>query len=163
MKNLLSHAMLALLPLLLLTWGQAAAVNHAYEFQADARMQHATLGPVEKAYGYMYALTDKKGHGAISVMFSNGNRHQAGQFNARVSFVGADGSVIREEHFTRRMDVAGSDGPVEGKIVRVIRLSGFESIEVDFYLTDPMQSADSASASAASPGSFTTWAAVSTF
>ncbi len=147
MKNFLSHSILVLLlPMLLLAWGQAAAVNHAYEFHADASMQHATRGPVENAYGYMYALTDKNGHGAISVMFSNGNQRQAAQFNARVKFVDAKGSVIKEEHFTRRIAAAGSDGAVERKLVRVIRLSGFESIEVDFYLTDVAQAEVSASA-----------------
>ena len=147
MKNYLSHSILVLLlPMLILAWGQAAAVNNAYEFHADASMEHATRGPVENAYGYMYALTDKQGHGAVSVMFSNGNRQQAAQINARGKFVNARGSVIKEEHFSRRIAAAGSDGAVERKLVRVITLSGFESIEVEFYLTDVLQPEISASA-----------------
>ena len=68
MKNFLYHSILALLlPLSILAWGQAAAGSQAFEFHADARMEHATRGPVENAYGYMYALTDKKGHGAVKV------------------------------------------------------------------------------------------------
>ncbi|MCP4470192.1 MAG: hypothetical protein GY815_05815 [Gammaproteobacteria bacterium] len=150
MKNFLSHSILVLLlPMLILAWGQAAAANHAYEFHADDGMRHATRGAVENAYGYMYALTDKKGHGAISVMFSNGNRLQAAQFNARVKFVDARGSVIKEEHFTQRIAAAGRDGAVERKLVRAISLSGFDSIEVDFYLTDALQSSVSAAAATA--------------
>ncbi len=147
MKNYLSQSILVLLlPMSMLAWGQAAAVNHAYEFHADARMEHATRGHLENAYGYMYAVTDKKGHGAISVMFSNGSRRRAAQFNARVKFVDANGTMIKEEYFTRRIAAAGRDGAVERKLVRAISLSGFESIEVDFYLTDVSQPAVSASA-----------------
>jgi len=151
MKNYLSHSILVLLlPMSLLAWGQAAAVNHAYEFHADASMEHVTRGPVAKAYGYMYALTDKQGHGAVSVMFSNGNRQQSAQFNARVKFIDAEGIVIKEEYFTRRIAAADSDGAVERKLIRDIRLSGFDSIEVEFYLTDVLQS--SASAASATAG-----------
>ena len=147
MKNYLYHSILALLlPMSILAWGQAGASNQAFEFHADASMEHATRGPVENAYGYMYALTDKKGHGAISVMFSNGNRQQAAQFNARVKFIDAGGIVIKEEYFTRRIAAAGSDGAVERRLVRDIRLSGFDSIEVDFYLTDVLQPSVSVSA-----------------
>ncbi|MCP4333872.1 MAG: hypothetical protein GY785_14540 [Gammaproteobacteria bacterium] len=146
MKNYLYHSVLALLlPMLILAWGQAAARNQAFEFHADARMEHATLGPVENAYGYMYALTDKKGHGAVNVMFSNGNRRQVAQFNARVMFVDAYGRVLEDEYFTCPIAAAGHEGAVECKLTRAISLSGFDSIEVEFYLTDVMQAEVSAS------------------
>jgi len=147
MKNFLYHSVLALLlPMSILAWGQAGASNQAFEFHADARMEHATLGPVENAYGYMYALTDKKGHGAVNVMFSNGNRRQVAQFNARVKFVDAHGSVIEDEYFTCPIAAAGRGGAVECKLTRAISLSGFDSIEVEFYLTDVMRPEVSASA-----------------
>jgi len=150
MKNYLYHSILALLlPISLLAWGQAGASNPAFEFHADARMEHATKGPVESAYGYMYALTDKKGHGAVNVMFSNGNRRQVAQFNARVMFVDAYGRVLEDEYFTCPIAAAGYEGAVECKLTRAISLSGFDSIEVEFYLTDVMQSEVSASAAMA--------------
>jgi len=147
MKNFLYHSILALLlPLSILAWGQAAAGSQAFEFHADARMEHATRGPVENAYGYMYALTDKKGHGAVNVMFSNGNRSQIAQFNALVKFVDAQGRVLEDEYFTCPIAAAGRGEAVECKLTRAIRLSGFDSIEVEFYLTDVMQPEASASA-----------------
>lgn len=147
MKNNLYLSVLALLlPMLILAWGQAGASNQAFEFHADARMEHATLGPVENAYGYMYALTDKKGHGAVNVMFSNGNRRQVAQFNARVMFVDAYGRVLEDEYFTCPIAAADHEGAVECKLTRAISLSGFDSIEVEFYLTDVMQPEVSASA-----------------
>ena len=127
---------LVLLPLLLLTCGLAAAGNSNFEYHADSRMQHATRGAINDAYGYVYVVTDKKGHGVIRVMFSNGTSLDHAQFNARVKFLGADGSLIREEHFERRIEAAGYHGAAERSLTKLVNLSEFASVRVDFYLSD---------------------------
>ena len=145
MKNYLSRISLALLPILLLSWGHAGA-GEVSEFHADARMRHAQQGDFDNAYGYMYALTDGKGRAAVNVMFSNGDRQRSAQFNARVRFVDTAGKVIEEQHFSRRIEAAGEEGAAERRLVRVFELDGFDAIEVDFYLTDPVRSEQVASA-----------------
>ena len=129
-----------LLPLLLLTGAKAVAEVVAdspnYEFHADARMQHALTGPLKDAYGYVYVVTDKKGHGVIRVMFSNGTALDHASFNARVKFLDANGELIREEHFERRIEAAGSHGAAERSLSKLVDLSEFAAVRVDFYLSD---------------------------
>ena len=125
-----------LLPLLLLTCGQALAGNPNFEYHADARMQHASSGEVNDAYGYAYVVTDKRGHGVIRVMFSNGTSLDQAQLNARVNFLDATGELIRQEHFERRIEAAGVHGAVEHSLSRLVDLSEFASVRVDFYLSD---------------------------
>ena len=127
---------LLLLPLLLLTCGQAVAVGNNYEYHADARMQHASRGTVKDAYGYVYVVTDKKGHGVIRVMFSNGTPLDHARFNASVKFIDADGALVREEHFERRIEAAGFHGAAERRLTRLVDLAEFASIRVEFYLSD---------------------------
>ena len=127
---------LLLLPLLLLTCGQASAVSDNYEYHADARMQHATRGSVKDAYGYVYVVTDKKGHGVIRVMFSNGSSLDYARFNASVKFIDADGTLIREEHFERRIEAAGFHGAAERRLTRLVDLAEFASVRVEFFLSD---------------------------
>jgi hypothetical protein len=127
---------LMLLPLLLLTCGQVVAGNNNYEYHADARMQHATQGSVKNAYGFVYVVTDKKGHGVIRVMFSNGTRLDHARFNASVKFLDADGALIREEHFERRIEAAGFHGAAERRLTKLVDLAEFASIRVDFFLSD---------------------------
>ena len=125
-----------LLPLLLLTCGQALAGNSNFEYHADARMQHASRGTINDAYGYVYVVTDKKGHGVIRVMFSNGTSLDHAQFNAHVKFLDADGSLIREEHFERRIEAAGMHGAGERSLTKLVDLSEFASVRVEFFLSD---------------------------
>ena len=127
---------LLLLPLLLLTCGQAVAVNNNYEYHADARMQHATQGSVKNAYGYVYVVTDKKGHGVIRVMFSNGTPLDHARFNASVKFLDADGALIREEHFERRIEAAGFQSAAERRLTRLVDLAEFAFVRVEFFLSD---------------------------
>ena len=127
---------LLLLPLLLFTCGQAGAVSDNYEYHADARMQHATRGSVKDAYGYVYVVTDKKGHGVIRVMFSNGSSLDYARFNASVKFIDADGRLIREEHFERRIEAAGFHGAAERRLTRLVDLAEFASVRVEFFLSD---------------------------
>ena len=126
-------ALLLLLPLLVCT---QAAASPTYEYHADARMQHASASPVENAYGYVHVITDKKGHGVIRVMFSNGSKLDRLGFNAQVKFLGADGSVIREERFERRIEAAGALGAGERKVTKLVELNEFASMQVEFFLTD---------------------------
>jgi hypothetical protein len=125
-----------LLPLLLLTCAQSIAGNPNYEYHVDARMQHALTGPLKDAYGYVYVVTDKKGHGVVRVMFSNGTALDHASFNARVKFLDANGELIREEHFERRIEAAGSHGAAERSLSKLVDLSEFAAVRVDFYLSD---------------------------
>ena len=144
MKNYLPRISLVLLPVMLLAWGHVGAAEVS-EFHADARMRHAQHGDFDNAYGYLYALVDGKGRAAVNVMFSNGDRSRSAQFNARVRFVDSDGKVVEEQHFSGRLTAASEEGAAERRLLRVIELQGFDSIEVDFYLTDPVRAAQVAS------------------
>lgn len=137
MKKLLDSGIAATLLLLvpLFACNQALA-NPTYEYHADARMQHADTGLVEDAYGYVEVITDKKGHGVIHVMFSNGTKLDRIGFNARVKFVDASGTVVREEWFEQRIEAAGNLGAGERKISKLIGLNEFASMQVEFFLTD---------------------------
>ena len=126
----------ALLPLSLLISIPPAAASHPFEFHADARMQHEQLGPIEQAYGYMYVITDDKGNGTISVMFSNGSGLDLAQFNARVKFLDTAGAIVKEEYFDCWMDAEGLQEAIECKVTKPLSLSNFDSVEVDFYLSE---------------------------
>ena len=125
-----------LLSLLLLACGQAAAGGANYEYHLNASMQHAGSGFIKDAYGYVYVVTDKKGHGVIRVMFSNGTPLDYARFNARVKFLDADGTLIREEYFERRIEAAGSDGAAERSLSKLVDLSEFAAVKVDFFVSD---------------------------
>jgi hypothetical protein len=133
---MLKIASICLFPLFLLASRQALAVAHPYDFHADARMVHQNLGPVEKAYGYMNVVTDTNGNGIINVMFSNGSQLNWARFNARVKFLDAAGAVIKLEYFDHRIAAAGNEGAIERKVTKQLTVSDFDSIQVDFYLTD---------------------------
>lgn len=123
-------------PLFMLAGSQAGAVTHPYEFHADAKMLIVDQGPVERAYGYMNVSTDPGGDGEINVMFSNASRVNEAEFNARVRFLDRAGATIREESFNCRIDATGIEGPVECKVSKPLTLTDFDSIEVDFFLTE---------------------------
>ena len=114
----------------------ASAVSHPYDFHVNAKMVHQSYGPVENAYGYMNVITNDRGSGIINVMFSNGSALDLARFNARVLFLNASGSVIKEEHFGHRISAADQSGAVERKVSKPLSVSNFDSIKVDFYLTD---------------------------
>ena len=115
---------------------QAHAVAHPFEFHADARMVHQEQGSIEKAYGYMNVITDKDGNGSINVMFSNASHVSEAGFNASVKFLNPAGVIIREESFNCWMDSTGVDGPIECLVSKPLMTSTFDSIEVDFYLSE---------------------------
>jgi hypothetical protein len=69
-------------------------------------------------------------------MFSNGTALDHVQFNARVKFLDADGSLIREELFERRIEAAGYHGAAERSLTKLVDLAEFAFVRVDFYLSD---------------------------
>ena len=113
-----------------------SAASHPFEYHADARMQHESIGPIDQAYGYMNIVTDDGGNGTINVMFFNGTGLDLAQFNARVKFLDNAGAVLREENFDCWLDAEGLDEAIECKITKPLVLNSFESIEVDFYLSE---------------------------
>ena len=125
-----------LLPMLWFSCGQAAAVNQAFEYHADARMRLASGDAVKHAYGYVYVVTDKRGHGMIQVMFSNGTAMDRVQFNAQVKFLDADGELLRVEKFGRRIEAAGAHGAGERQLTKLVDLTEFADVEVDFFLSE---------------------------
>ena len=135
-EYILILAAAVLIPLAVFTSKLANAASHPYEFHADAKMKHESLGPVEKTYGYMNVVTDTDGKGTINVMFSNGSQLPGARFNARVKFMDASGSVIKEEYFNQWIDASGYVEAVESKVTKPLNLSDFDSIKVDFYLSD---------------------------
>ena len=146
MNKYRSNAVAALFALgLVFASNPSYALSHPLDFHANARLVSASDGPVDKAYGYMHVVTDTKGGGIINVMFSNGTRINRARFNARVKFLDASGSVIREEYFNHRIRAAGLDGAVEFKVTKPLARLDFDSIEVDFYMTDIPDSSRTAS------------------
>ncbi len=126
---------------LLMVCGSAFAAGKifagkTFEFHHDARMQHQAGGTLEKAYGYVYVATDMQGHGVIQVMFSNGSSLDNARFNARLKFLDADGGLIREESFSHRIEAAGVDGAAERRLSKLVDLTQFTALQVDFYLSD---------------------------
>ncbi len=125
---------------LLVASSPAYGESHPFDFHINAKMQHKHHGPVDKAYGLVSINTDNHGNGIIDVMFSNGSQIDWAKFNAHIKFLNASASVIKEEHIYRWLDAAGEDGATERKVSKLVTISGFESIEVDFYLTDMPES-----------------------
>ena len=114
----------------------AQAASRTTEFHEFARMAHESFGRIDETYGYVYVTTDAGGAGTISVMFSNGSRLNWAKFNARVKFLDTSGAVIKEEYFNQRIAAADLQGAAEGKISKPLTFSNFDSIQVDFYLSD---------------------------
>ena len=99
-------------------------------------MQLQNHGPVDNAYGYMYIETDLQGRGVITVMFSNASEVSMARFNARIRFLNQSGAVIDEENLGCWIDAEGYGEAIECKVSRPLEHTEFDSIEVDFYLSD---------------------------
>ncbi len=127
---------LCLVTISLITTNLAYAATNQVDFHTDAKLLKTSHGPVDKAYGYMNVVTDNDGDGFISVMFSNGSQIDWARFNADVKFLNAAGLVIMQEHFARRIKAANQEGAIEHKLVKPLKISSFDSIEVDFYMSD---------------------------
>ena len=122
--------------LALLASQPASAVSYPFEFSTDAKMTYGSGPAIDKAYGFMTVVTDQHGDGTINVMFSNGSRSTSARFNARVKFLDQSGDVIREEYFDHWMGAAEFDEAIEGKVTKTMTPAEFDSIEVDFYLSN---------------------------
>ncbi len=112
------------------------AAPFPFEYHADAKMAHSKHGPVDNTYGYLYVESDETGRGTINVMFSNGNEKNWARFNARVKFLNRAGKVIKEERFESWLEAAGFEDAVERRVSKPLEISDFDSIQVDFYLSD---------------------------
>ncbi len=136
--NKLDTGLLAflLLPVLWFSCGQAVASHPAWEYHADAAMQLENGNRVEQAYGYAYVVTDKRGHGVIRGLFSNGSSLHHALFNARIRFLDEAGRLIRVETFEDRIEAAGTDGAAERQLTKLVDLTEFADVEVDFFLSD---------------------------
>ena len=134
-KAIITAAALSI-PITLISASPSHAASHPFEFHADAVMTHERFGPIEDAYGYMNVITDGNGKGTINVMFSNGSALDRAQFNARVRFLNAGGRVVQEEVFDCWIDAEGLREAGECKVSQPLSVIGFDTVEVDFYLTD---------------------------
>jgi hypothetical protein len=134
-KAIISAVALSI-PITLISPTPSFAASQTFEFHADATMTHELYGPVANAYGYMNVITDGKGKGTINVMFSNASELDRAQFNARVKFLGARGKVMQVEIFDCWIDAEDLREAGECKVSQPLRVTGFDSVEVDFYLTD---------------------------
>ena len=122
--------------LALLASQPASAIGYPFEFSTDAKMTYGSETAIDKAYGFMTVVTDQHGDGTINVMFSNGNRSTSARFNARVKFLDDSGVVVREEYFDHWLAAAEFDEAIEGKVTKTMTSADFESIQVDFYLSN---------------------------
>ena len=122
--------------LALLASQPASAVGYPFEFSTDAKMTFRSGTGIDNAYGLMTVVTDQHGDGTINVMFSNGSRSTSARFNARVKFLDQSGDVVREEYFDHWLGAAEFDEAIEGKVTKTMTSADFESIQVDFYLSN---------------------------
>lgn len=112
------------------------AVEHPVDIHQYAKMSYAGFGPVEQTYGYLNIVSNENGKGMINVMFSNGRQTDWVKFNARVKFLDASGKVIEEANLHRWVGSAGVEGAAERKVTKPLKVSKFDSVEVEFYLTE---------------------------
>lgn len=128
--------------------GLTIAMNLAYGetrpyiFNAQAKMLDKHREPVDRAYGLINIITDNSGKGRIDVMFSNGSNIDWAKFNAHVIFLNASGSVLKDEHIYRWLDAANDEGASERKVSKLLSVTDFTNIEVDFYLSDIPETGD---------------------
>ncbi len=121
---------------LALVFNPAYGETHRYTFYAISKMLDQHQKPVDQAYGLISIVSDDNGKGRINVMFSNGSKIDWAKFNARVKFINASGSVLKNEHIYRWLDAANEDGASERKVSKLLSVNEFTSVEVEFYLTD---------------------------
>ena len=112
------------------------AASTPYEYHADAKMNYRDHGPVEATWGYLRVISDSSGNGLVDVMFSNGSPRLHALFNARVRFLDESGRVLRDALFNCRLGSASSSSASECKVSKPLQRTAFDSIRVDFYLSD---------------------------
>lgn len=112
----------------------------SFDFRANAKMQYERHIPVEKAYGLVNVVIDGDGRGQMDVMFSNGSHIDWVKFNAEVRFINAAGKVVEEQYVYRWLESADTGGASERKVSRTLSLTNVKSVEVEFYLSDIIDS-----------------------
>lgn len=112
------------------------AVDHSVDIHHHAKMVYEDFGPVDKTYGYLNIVSDESGKGIINVMFSNGRQTDWVKFNARVTFLDASDAVVKEANLHRWIGSAGPEGAAERKVTKAFYAPNFETVEVEFYLTE---------------------------
>ena len=136
MKNI-SMKILSLLMLIALTGlSPVSLASSAEEFHYSAGMKYDDYGPVAKTHGYLRIISDASGYGLIDVMFSNHNPAIHALFNAHVRLLDASGQVLNQTHFNCRVGDPSGDAASECKVSKPLRPVLFDSVEVDFYLSD---------------------------
>ena len=111
-----------------------------FGFRANAKMMHQHHVSVDKAYGLINVVIDDEGRGRMEVMFSNGSYIDWVKFNAEVRFIDAAGIVVEEQYVYRWLESADVDGASERKVSKTLSLNSVKSVEVDFYLSDIIDS-----------------------
>jgi hypothetical protein len=130
----------ATISLFILLW--VFSLNRVYaassydEYHSSTRMNYPAHGPVAKTYGYLHVISDSAGNGLIDVMFSNGDPAIQALFNASVRLLDSSGQVLNETQFHCRLGDLSADTRNECKVSKSISRTQFDSIEVDFYLSD---------------------------
>ena len=130
------HITKFLVPALITMSGYGWAVEHPVDIHHHAKMVYEDFGPVDDTYGYLNIVTNNEGKGMINVMFSNGRQTDWVKFNARVKFLDESGTVIKETNIHRWVGSAGTEGAAERKVTTPLKVSEFDAIEVEFYLSE---------------------------
>ncbi len=130
---------------LTLTLNSAYGETHPYIFQTHAKMLDKYREPVDRAYGLINIVNDDNGEGRIEVMFSNGSNIDWVKFNVHVIFLNASGQVLKDEHIYRWLDAANEEGASERKVSKPLSVTDFNSVEVEFYLSDVPYTEDASS------------------
>jgi hypothetical protein len=136
MKNMLMNILSLLMLISLIGLSRVAWASSAEEFHYSARMKYDDYGPVANTHGYLRIISDDSGYGLIDVMFSNDNPAIHALFNAHVRLLDATGQVVNQTHFNCRVGDSNDDAASECKVSKPLRPVLFDSVEVDFYLSD---------------------------
>ena len=131
-KTLLTAALL--FPMVVASLPAMAAA--AEEFHTSANMRYGGQFAIPETHGYVRVISDASGNGMIDVMFFNGNPEVQALFNASVRFIDASGRLVVETHFNCRVGEVSPDGAGECKVSKPLNKTLFDSVEVDFYLSD---------------------------
>ena len=136
MKNI-SKKISGLLMLIALTGlSLVSLASSAEEFHYSASMKYDDNGPVANTHGNLRVISDWSGYGLIDVMFSNDNPAIHALFNAQVRLLDASGHVVNQTHFNCWVGDPNDDAASECKVSKPLRPVLFDSVEVDFYLSD---------------------------
>ena len=130
----MKSGLLILLPLIGL--GPAYAAPPLEEHHVDARMQYLDRGAIASTYGYLRVFKDQSGNALIETMFANGNPAIDALFNAGIRLLDASGRVLHRVELKCPLSAGDVDEATECKVSKSLRHIAFDTVEVDFYLSD---------------------------